>query len=240
MTTPQIVKYIKQQAKQQANPKKAGELRRFFTEPIKTYGLTVPQGRQLGEAVFKLAKEQGQAINLKQAIAVTEKLFAGQIMEEVYAGFQILDKFKPEIYHAKMFGVYTGWMRHVSNWAHNDLLTAHFIGGVIGNNPALVKKILPWVKSKNRWLRRAAATSLINPAKRGSFLAEVLFIAKALRFDRDDLVCKGVGWLLREAAKQHQRQVVNFLLEYKQDFARITLNYAWEKLPENLKNKLKA
>jgi hypothetical protein len=34
-------------------------------------------------------------------LAITEKLFAGQIMEEVYAGFQILDKFKPEIYQAK-------------------------------------------------------------------------------------------------------------------------------------------
>jgi 3-methyladenine DNA glycosylase AlkD len=71
------------------------------------------------------------------------------------------------------------------------------------------------VNSRNRWLRRASATSLIIPAKKGMFLSEIKNIAFTLRFDRDDLVCKGIGWMLREAAKKNQKEIFSFYCSIK-------------------------
>ena len=64
-------------------------------------------------------------------------------------------------------------------------------------------------------------------------------IVMILRFDRDPMVTKGLGWTLREAYKGSPGKVFAFLLKYKADFARLTLNYAWEKRPDKLKNQLK-
>lgn len=47
------------------------------------------------------------------------------------------------------------------------------------------------------WMRRAAAVSLIIPAKEGKFLEEAFEISDILMADKEDLVQKGYGWLLK-------------------------------------------
>ena len=72
------------------------------------------------------------------------------------------------------------------------------------------------------------------------FLAEIFKIATPLMTDGDDLVRKGVGWLLKEASKKHPLVIYRFLLKWKGLSPSILMNYAWEKLPQKYKNKLKS
>jgi len=92
-----------------------------------------------------------------------------------------------------------------------------------------------WATADNRWLRRAAAVSLILPARHGLFLSECLDICDLLLLDKDDLVQKGYGWLLKAVSEAHQRQLFDFVLARKSTMPRTALRYAIEKLPPDMK-----
>ena len=84
-------------------------------------------------------------------------------------------------------------------------------------------------------MQRAAAVSLILPARRGEHLAEVFEIAEALLASPDDMVQKGYGWLLKEASRQHQQQVFEFVMARKATMPRTAFRYAIELMPKELK-----
>lgn len=84
-------------------------------------------------------------------------------------------------------------------------------------------------------MRRAAAVSLIVPAKHGRFLDESLEIATLLLTDSDDMVQKGYGWLLKEASRKHTDDVFSFVLAHKKEMPRTALRYAIELMPKELK-----
>ncbi len=92
-----------------------------------------------------------------------------------------------------------------------------------------------WARSENRWLRRAAAVSLILPARRGRFLVEVFEIADRLLTDGDDMVQKGYGWMLKEASRLHQQDVFDYVVRNRRVMPRTALRYAIELMPKELR-----
>ncbi len=62
-------------------------------------------------------------------------------------------------------------------------------------------------------------------------------IADILLEDKDDLVQKGYGWLLKEASRTHQEQVFEYVMRNKAIMPRTALRYAIEKMPEELRRK---
>jgi len=69
-------------------------------------------------------------------------------------------------------------------------------------------------------------------------LNEVFRICSKLMKDGDDMVQKGVGWLLKEASKKHPIEVADFLMRWKDKTARKVLYIACEKLPKSIKEKI--
>ena len=92
-------------------------------------------------------------------------------------------------------------------------------------------------RSANRWMRRACAVSFIVPAKRGKFLKEVFRISDMLLLDRDDMVQKGYGWLLKEASRLHQKEVFLYVMKNKNKMPRTALRYAIELMPKAMKSR---
>ena len=84
-------------------------------------------------------------------------------------------------------------------------------------------------------MRRAAAVSLIVPAKQGKFLKESIEIADLLLTDTDDMVQKGYGWLLKEASRKHTDEVFAYVMKNKRVMPRTALRYAIELMPKDLK-----
>lgn len=78
--------------------------------------------------------------------------------------------------------------------------------------------------------------SLIIPAKKGLFLNEIFTISDRLLTDKDDMVQKGYGWMLKEASKLHQDEVYQYVLRHRRDMPRTALRYAIEKMPPELKS----
>ena len=112
----------------------------------------------------------------------------------------------------------------------------------------LVNLLKIWATSSNRWLRRGAAVSLIIPARKGLFLNDIIEIAGILLSDKDDMVQKGYGWMLKAASmsesfvkgdestkKKHLDAVFDFVIMNKSVMPRTALRYAIEKMPADLK-----
>ena len=103
------------------------------------------------------------------------------------------------------------------------------------NTRKLPGEVKSWAKSRNRWLKRAAAVSLIVPAKKGRFLQDAFEICDVLLADEDDMVQKGYGWLLKEESRRHQKEVFEYVVKNKAAMPRTALRYAIELMPKELK-----
>ena len=105
------------------------------------------------------------------------------------------------------FEVFEAWVnKYVSNWASCDTLCNDAVGSFIVKYPKYLERLKGWTASPNRWARRAAAVSLIVPARGGEFLADIFEIADLLLLDKDDLVQKGYGWMLKRRAANISRR----------------------------------
>jgi 3-methyladenine DNA glycosylase AlkD len=132
---------------------------------------------------------------------------------------------------AREFALFTRWLdRYVDNWAHTDGLSLWLLGASIANDPSLIDKLDSWTRSNNRWKRRAAAAALVYSAKRGEHTRAILRIAAPLIENGDDMVQKGVGWLLKETYPKKPAEVVRFLLVNRAKTTRLVLRYAAEKM----------
>ena len=55
--------------------------------------------------------------------------------------------------------------------------------------------------------------------------------------DRDDMVQKGYGWMLKEASKKHQAEVFDYVMKQKARMPRTALRYAIEKMPVEMRRR---
>ncbi len=224
---------IRKDLKALADPKtkKSGET--FFKEEIKSFGVNSPTVGKIAKEYFKQIEDKSK----KEVFSLCEELFRSGYMEEAFIAchfsYSLNKQFQPQD-----FRLFQSWIEnYVGNWAVCDTFCNHTMGIFIEYFPESIEKIKTWTKSKNRWVKRAAAVSFIVPAKRGKFLHDVFDIADSLLTDPDDMVQKGYGWALKVAANKHQKEVFEYVMKHKNIMPRTALRYAIEKMPPNLRLK---
>jgi 3-methyladenine DNA glycosylase AlkD len=132
--------------------------------------------------------------------------------------------------------IFERWVNdYVTNWAACDTLCNHSVGTLIEMYPEYLSGLKKWALSPNRWVKRASAVSLIVPARKGMFLSDIFEIAEILHDDRDDMVQKGYGWMLKVASQAHLDEVFRYVMRKKSTMPRTALRYAIEKMPPELK-----
>jgi 3-methyladenine DNA glycosylase AlkD len=91
-------------------------------------------------------------------------------------------------------------------------------------------------KSEDLWERRIAVLATFYFIKHGKY-EETLKIAEILLTDREDLIHKAVGWMLREIGKRDMIFEEMFLKQHYKEMPRTMLRYAIEKFPEPKRQK---
>jgi 3-methyladenine DNA glycosylase AlkD len=81
---------------------------------------------------------------------------------------------------------------------------------------------------------------LIRGTRRKLFLPEIKRLSDLLLPDEDDMVQKGLGWLLRETAKADAKRTVPYLMSIRERSPRLVLRTACETLPAGLRKKILA
>ena len=84
-------------------------------------------------------------------------------------------------------------------------------------------------------MRRASAVTLIYGLRRGEYLNDAFEIANALFYDEEMYVLKGYGWMLKEASNTYREEVFNYVMKRKKTMPRLSLRYAIEKMPEEMR-----
>jgi 3-methyladenine DNA glycosylase AlkD len=204
---------------------------RFFKESVQLYGVRMPAVGALARRHFRSI----EALSKSGVFALCEQLWQSGYLEESMVAcewsYSVRSQFQPGD-----IATFERWVtRYVTNWASCDTLCNHTIGTLLEMYPKQNSVLKRWARSENRWMRRAAAVSLIVPARRGLFLPEVLEIADILLRDRDDMVQKGYGWLLKAAAEGHQGEVFDYVMAHKTEMPRTALRYAIQKMPADMK-----
>lgn len=233
MSTSDIVKEVRKRLTENIDSKTQAQAQRFFKEKIEFYGVRVVVVKQIAKDLFKIIKNEDKS----SIFSWCEELWKSGYTEESYIAnewsYAIHKQYTPDD-----FKTFERWLnKYVNNWSSCDPLCNHTIGEFIEMYPSFLSRLKVWTTSKNRWMRRGAAVTLIIPAKKGLFLKDIFEIADILLLDQDDLVQKGYGWMLKVASQARQKEVFDYIMKNKNVMPRTALRYAIEKMPENLKKK---
>lgn len=222
---------IREELKQHADPELREKSQRFFKEGVLCYGMKT----KIANGIAKKYRKEVMGRPKPEIYALCEDLFrSGYIEESVIASdwTYALSGW----YDRDDIFLFRHWIdTYITNWAACDTFCNHTVGDFIEQYPECIAELKAWTQSENRWLRRAAAVSLIVPAKHGKFLTEATAIADLLLTDTDDMVQKGYGWLLKEASREHTEEIFAFVMDNKRDMPRTALRYAIELMPKGLK-----
>lgn len=226
-----VIAQIRQELKESADPQTQKNFPRFFKEDIEHYGVKVPTVTRIAKKYWKEVESRDK----NEIFRLCEELYKSPYIEEAFVVStwvpNLRGRFTPED-----FAVFSRWIStYVTNWAICDGFCNHSMGDFIEKYPEFIQELKNWTRSENRWVRRAAAVSLIIPAKKGKYLEDVIKIADLLLTDDDDMVQKGYGWLLKEASRKHTERVFAYVMKNKRAMPRTALRYAIELMPKDLK-----
>ncbi len=191
-----------------------------------TDGVRMPEVQRVAREVYAQVKKWPAAELDRLCVALWEsrRFEEGALVLYVYRRF---------VKHAGAaeFRKFTRWLdRYVDNWGLTDGLSLWLLGACIANDPSLIDQLDAWTHSRNRWKRRAAAVALVPSARRGLHTSAIFRIATPLIPDADDMVRKGVGWLLKETYPKRPRETMRFLLPWRDRAPRLVVRYAAEKM----------
>jgi len=226
-----IINEIRQVLKESVDEKTQRTAQNYFKEKVKFYGVRVVLVTQLSKEYFKIIKDRPKA----EIFALCEELWKSGYNEEAYMACN-WSYYAEDRYEPSDFELFEKWVNlYIDNWSTCDTLCNHSIGTLVEKHPEYISRLKEWARSENRWKKRAAAVTLIIPARKGLFLPDIFEIADTLLLDKDDMVQKGYGWMLKAASEAHQQEVFEYVISKKAVMPRTSLRYAIEKMPQDLR-----
>lgn len=224
-----IISRLHAELQHMADKEKALILSGFFKTGVGEYG----EGDQfLGIKVPDLRKVAKRfcALNLVDL----KKLLYSKIHEERMIALLILlsqyQKAKDDApFAARIYDFYVSNMRQINNWDLVDLSAPNIVGHYLfTRNKAVLKT---WACADNLWVRRVAMLAPFYFIRQGEF-KDALVVAKSLLNDKEDLIHKAVGWMLREIGKRDLAVEEAFLQQHYHKMPRTMLRYAIERFEE--------
>jgi 3-methyladenine DNA glycosylase AlkD len=203
------------------------EVQRFFKEEVQSRGWYTAELRKVAVRVRRAVLREK---DLPFLVQVADLLFRGKVLEENGFAVALLEKSVAE-FGDREFKLFESWLARVTNWGDHDCLVYYLIGPMMLQETMRARRVYRWAKSPTRWYRRAAAVALIRAVRQHQLLGDVEEITESLLADEDDMVQKGLGWLLRETAKANRAWTVRFLLTIRERAPRLVLRTACETLP---------
>jgi 3-methyladenine DNA glycosylase AlkD len=188
-------------------------------------GGTVPQTRSVANSYKKLG------------LAEVQKLFNSPFHEARLCAAIILNlqfkATKSSEERKKIFDFYLKQVRaeRINNWDIVDV-SAPWMGVYLLEVDDPIPLLMKFSKSKSLWQRRVSIILTFALIRAGD-LEPTLLISEALLQDKEDLIHKAVGWMLRELGKKDVMLLRSFLANHSHEMPRTMLRYAIEKLPES-------
>jgi len=135
-----------------------------------------------------------------------------------------------DVVKKRIYKLYLKNTRHINNWDLVDLTAEKIVGDYLTDKSK--EPLYKLAKSNSLWERRISIMATFHFIKQNNFV-QTLIVAEMLLKDKEDLIHKAVGWMLREIGKRHLSTEEKFLNEHSQEMPRTMLRYAIERFPES-------
>ena len=219
-------------------PQKMGDkedarfLQGFFKTGVGQYGegdiflgIRVPAIRKLAKEYNNLPTEE--ILSLLKSPYHEVRLFALISLVNTFAKAD-------ETIQKKIYDLYLANTNYINNWDLVDLSAPNIVGAFLLAKDR--KPLYQLVKSKSLWERRIAVLATFYFIKNNQF-ADSLKIAAILLQDKEDLIHKAVGWMLREVGKRDMECAETFLQKHCRVMPRTMLRYAIERFAPSKRRK---
>lgn len=207
------------------------KIQRYFKSEAGDYGhgdLFI--GVKMGQ-VFELAKAFAE-----MPIQEIEQLLESPIHEARAGAVSIMDKAsRKNISPQRLEDFFQLYMRRhdrINNWDLVDLGCLYMTGLYLFDKPRAI--LYQLAQSENIWERRTAMLSTCYFIRKND-LNDTYQLATLLLHDKEDLVNKATGWMLRFAGDKDLKRLINFLDQHAATMPRITLRNAIEKFEKPLR-----
>jgi 3-methyladenine DNA glycosylase AlkD len=207
-----------------ADERKARNLAWFFKTGPGEYGegdvflgITVPVGRKIALGHTHLT------------LSELAKVLASPIHEHRFAALEILVaqyERGDEERRQEIFEFYLQNTHRANNWDLVDTSAPYIVGKHLLTRPRGILDEL--AASPMIWERRIAMVATLGLVRHGE-LKDTFRIARKLFGDKEPLIHKAAGWILREAGKVSRPELVRFLEKNAAKMPRTTLRYAIER-----------
>ncbi len=187
-------------------------------------GVTMPILRKIAKSYYNLD------------VGDLSRLITSEFNEERFLALAILIMQYQKAQDKELFyNFYLNNIKYVNNWNLVDASAHHIIGAYLWDKEK--DYLFTLTKSEILWERRIAIVSTWYFIKNNQ-LDTTFEIAKLLLNDKHDLMHKAVGWMLREAGKKDEKQLIDFLDRYISQMPRTAVRYAIEKFPEEVRKNI--
>jgi len=188
-------------------------------------------GVKMGQ-LFSLAKSFSE-----MPIYEIEKLLESPIHEVRAGAVSIMDKSSRNknttpVRRKEFYDLYMRRHDRINNWDLVDLGCLHLTGSYLFDKPRSI--LYKMARSKNMWERRTAIVSTCYFIRQGQ-VDDTFKIAELLLKDKEDLVHKGTGWMLRFAGDKDKKKLLIFLNKHAATMPRTVLRYSIEKFDKKEK-----
>jgi 3-methyladenine DNA glycosylase AlkD len=190
-------------------------------------------GVRMGQ-VFALAKEF-----MDMPLDEVEKLLESPIHEARVGAVSIMDfqarsKKTTDARRKELFDLYIKRHDRINTWDLVDRSAPYVVGGYLFDKP---RKILyKLARSKKMPERRTAIVSTGYFIRQGD-VEDTFKIAEMLIDDKEDLIHKATGWMLRAAGGVDKQKLIDFLDKHVTRMPRVTLRYATEHFDKKQRDK---
>lgn len=201
------------------------KIQRYFKSGVGDYGHGDKfMGVKMG-TLFALAKEFGE-----MPIGEIEKLLESPIHEVRAGAVSIMDKASRNKKISKerlkdFFDLYVRRHDRINNWDLCDLGCLYMTGSYLYDKSHDI--LYKLACSKNIWERRTAILSTCYFIRQGD-LTDTFKIAEILVNDKEDLIHKATGWMLRFAGAKDRKKLIAFLDKHAATMPRTLLRYSIE------------
>lgn len=220
-----------------SNPAKIDHAQRFFKtgkgqygEGDKFWAVTVPTQRVVAKKYMALP------------LSELEMLVKHEIHEVRLTTFMLLvykyQKAKTQKDKREIVDVYLQNIDGANNWDIVDTSAPHILGDYACqyNDKKLQQQLIEISKAKSIWLRRISIMFTFPFIRKGNYELTLSQAEKLLQ-DKEDLIHKAVGWMLREVGKKDLQTEYRFLDNHAKEMPRTMLRYAIERFGPQLRAK---
>ena len=198
---------------------------RFFPSKPPILGLPSGLSNQLGKELAVTLKGE----DLDTIIQVGTGLYATGVMEHAAVANEMLGRFWRR-FGSEHWDMFDHWIGLFTCWGTTDSFCLKVLSHVIERHGLDWPRVQDWAHREGLWYRRASLVCLTRGLRKGEETDEFFQLADELLSDKEPMIQKAIGWMLKELSGGDAKATIGYLQTRSERMSKLAFRYAQEKL----------